>query len=175
MMDFAYYGTTAFYAALSAGVVYVSRKTESYPIACALAGSCLMSNMIAFSLPFAWRLLLFPVIDVAVALTAMFMALFLGHARLPLIAIMALAIASCTANVAASLHWPLTWTDRHFHEVVENLSFTAQCLVVFSWRYWSADRRPRHLWLLPTAHRTGVERSGSVAQSRRDISRERKG
>jgi hypothetical protein len=174
-MDFAYYGTIAFYAALSAGVVYVSRKTESYPIACALAASCLMSNMIALSLPFAWRLLLFPVIDVAVAVTALFMALLLGRALWPLVAIMVLALGSCMASIAASLHWPPTWTAMHYHEVVENMSFAAQCLVVLSWRYWSANRRHRDLWILPPTYRSRTERSGFVASARRGISRKREG
>lgn len=111
-------------------------------IALALLLSWVASNATALWLPFDWRMVIYPVLEVVVGLTAAGAWLVMRftpngsrswEGQWFAIAIVALAALSTAASVNYSLQTAPGYGDRYLFVLITNLTFAAECLITAGW------------------------------------------
>lgn len=141
-------GLLIFYGILAACAMWATWRDDDLRwIGLWLAAGWALSNIVFATLPPVARPGPFSFVEMMVALAA-YLA-FAEHKYRALIGIVALNVASISANIAfAAINDPV-WRQIHLYEVTVNLCFAAQCLVTFGVGVAHGRRTGRfHRWPL---------------------------
>lgn len=154
-----FYGTFALLA-----LAAVWRNREARPLGWALVVAWALSNAIAFGLDFDWRPVLYPMIDLMIAVVARDVWRRNGYRIAGVIT--GLSLLNCVVNVAFALvvmkhATELEQSTRSIHTLSTNLIFWSKCIVLTIWGVADANAWSGRFGLVRLRHREDL-RAGHV-------------